>query len=153
MMMLNDKATYVNQLLSGVYDYIKRMDPYAYKNPEIDATWIVVNKDDLTVKDAYYLSCCAGVVPTHYTDGTLISVVEYDTQYTVKYSPACSKMEVLRRFAEQHQDGDLALMNAITNYFLDNNNVYLYSYKKYGIIHYGVADNTKGSVYEGTIKQ
>lgn len=70
MMMLNDKATYVNQLLSGVYDYIKRMDPYAYKNPEIDATWIVVNKDDLTVKDAYYMACCAGVVPTHYTDGT-----------------------------------------------------------------------------------
>lgn len=151
MAMLNTESAYVNELLVGVYEYIKRIDPYAYKMPDIESTWIVVNKDELSVRDAYYMACCAGVKPTRYVDGMLISVVDYGDSYTVRYTPACSKVDVLHKFEEEYREADPVLMDAIVSYFMKNNGVHLYADRKRGRIHYGVIQDND-NVYEGTIK-
>lgn len=151
MTMVNTKSAYINELLSGVYDYIKRIDPYAYKNPNIDSTWIVVGKDELSVRDAYYMACCSGVEPTRYTDGTLISVVDYGDSYTVRYTPACSKTDVLKKFEDKYREADPVLMDAISDYFMNHDGTHLYADRKHGRIHYGVLQDDD-SVYEGTIK-
>lgn len=150
MKMLRTTSAYVNELLVGVYEYIQRIDPYAYKIPDIESIWLVVRKDELSVHDAYYMACCAGIEPT-ICNGTLISVLDYGDNYTVRYTPACRKDDVLRKFERKYREADPALMDVIAKYFMSNDGTHLYDYKKYGRIHYGVMKDDD-NIYEGTVK-
>ena len=151
MVRLSTKSSEVNELLFGVYDYINRVDPYAYRSSKIDYTGMLINKDCLSVQDAYYMACCAGIGHTKYVDGTIINVVDNGHSYIVYYAPARSKYDALRKFEDNYREADPVLMDAIVNYFMSLDGTHLYTYKKYGRIHYGVLQDDDG-VYEGTIE-
>lgn len=139
-----------NEFLLGVYEYIERADPYAYRSSSTDYTSMLINKDNLSVHDAYYMSCCVDAGPSKYVDGTIINVVDNGHSYIVYYAPARSKYDALRKFEDTYREADPVLMDAISDYFISHDGVHLYTYKKYGRIHYGVLQDDD-AVYEGTI--
>lgn len=153
MVMLTDKSSCIKDLRTGfvwLVQYINHVDPYAYKSSSVDYASILINKDQLSVHDAYYMSCCAGVGPTKYVDGTILNVVDNGHSYAVYYVPACSKYDVMGKFEDKYRDADPVLMDTIVDYFWTHDDTHLYAYRKYGRVHYGVLQGNN-SVYEGTI--
>ena len=134
-----------------VRSYINRVDPYAYKDPEIEESRFSVSKDELTDHCALSFELCNRAGPTYYFDGMLISVVDNDDSYIVKYVPASSKGNVMMEFKANYRHSDPVLMDAICDYFMSHKGTHLYAQKRNGHLHYGVQQDDD-IVYEGTIK-
>ena len=134
-----------------VRNYIFSVDPYAYKDPEIEEVRISVSKDKLTDHCALSFELCNWAGPAYYLDGMLIDVVDNGNSYVVKYVPVRSKNDVLREFKARFKHADPVLMDAISDYFMSHKGTHLYAQKRDGHIHYGVQQDDD-NVYEGTIK-
>lgn len=134
-----------------VHNYINRVDPYAYKDPEIEESRFSVRKDELTDHCALSFESCNWAGPAYYLDGMLIDVVDNGDNYIVKYVPVRSKNDVLREFKARFKHADPVLMDAICDYFMSHKGTHLYAQKRDGRLHYGVQQDDD-IVYEGTIR-